>query len=318
MDHWDWLEGATEHLKIVSNVDRSGKPLKTLVNIQTGLVRSDPIPTDEELARFYSENYRVEYKGAELPRKRQALRNFRRVAEFVRDNSDIMNKAGRVLDVGAGSGEFLFIMKELGKDGRGIEPNRAYSQFCRDAYQLNVQTAHLRADLFDSGGYDFVRLNHVLEHLNDPVKYLEMMAHWMKDDGVLYVEVPNIEEYCRTKSRGRLFHYGHIYNFTPWTLRAVAAMAGLEEIPATAQKQANTTGVFLRKGVKVAPQTLVNPESGARICELIRQHVADGPRVSRRSKLTAKLAARLDETWSTLWTNSYSEIGRSVAASLAR
>lgn len=206
----------------------------------------------------------------------------------------------------------------MGKDGRGIEPSKAYSQFCRDAYQLNVQMAHLRADLFEAGGYDLVRLNHVLQHLIDPMKYLEMMARWIKDDGVLYVEVPNIEDYCRTKSRGRMFHYGHIDNFTPWTLRAVAAMAGLEEIPATAKRRADTTGVFLRKGAKVAPEALFNLDSGVRIFELIRQREAEGPPVSRRSKLTAKLAARIDETWSTLWTNSYSDIGRRVTASLPR
>ncbi len=313
----DWLAGAADALETIATTDRHGKPLKVVVNIRTGLVRNEPIPSDAELKSFYSEAYRVDYKGAALPRKRQALRNFRRVAKFVEANKDIVSGAQRILDIGAGSGEFLFTMKEMGKDGRGIEPNRDYSQFCRDAYSLDVRTAHLESGLFEPAGYDFIRLNHVLEHLNQPVKYLEMIAGWLTPGGVLYVEVPNIEEYCRTKSRARLFHYGHIYNFNPWTLRAVASMAGLSEVAATASRCAHTTGVFLQRSAPVLPASLLNEQNGAHVLELVRQHAANGPAVSSSGKMLAKLSARIDEFFTTLGANSFPGIGRKVVQNIS-
>lgn len=72
-----WLIGDPSDMVEVSNKDRKGKPLRTVLNLRTGLVRNDPIPTDADLSSFYSADYRVVYKGASKPRKRQASRQVR-------------------------------------------------------------------------------------------------------------------------------------------------------------------------------------------------------------------------------------------------
>ena len=77
--------------------------------METGLVRNDPVPNDAELAQFYSADYRIAYKGAAKPRRRQTLRNFRRVAVHLRTYGDVLDAPTHVLDVGAGSGEFLWL-----------------------------------------------------------------------------------------------------------------------------------------------------------------------------------------------------------------
>ena len=243
-----WVEGREGTHEVVSDADRHGKPLRTVICMETGLVRNDPIPGDAELARFYAEDYRTAYKGAATPRRRQILRNFRRVADHVTRFRDVLDGADRVLDVGAGSGEFAYLLTRLGKVVTGIEPNAGYAAYCREDLGLDVETAHLAPDLFAPGTFDLIRLNHVLEHLNDPVGYLAMIADWLVPGGVLYVEVPNIETYAREKSRGNMFHWGHIFNFNPWTLRAAAGLAGLSEPEATVARSADTTGVFLQRG----------------------------------------------------------------------
>ena len=52
MDSMSWLRGEPANLELVSQSDRHGKPLNTVVDKTTGLVRNDPIPSDEELERF--------------------------------------------------------------------------------------------------------------------------------------------------------------------------------------------------------------------------------------------------------------------------
>ena len=235
-----WALGREGTHEVVSETDRHGKPLRTLICMETGLVRNDPVPNDEELARFYADDYRIAYKGAAKPRRRQVVRNFRRVTTYVRMFRDVLNPATHVLDVGAGSGEFAYLMTRLGKTVKGIEPNSRYAAYCRETLGLDVQTAHLSPDLFAPGQFDLIRLNHVLEHLNDPIEYLGQIACWLTPRGLLYVEVPNIEVYCREKSRGRMFHYAHIFNFNPWTLRTCAGLAGLAEAPETAQRTSGT------------------------------------------------------------------------------
>ena len=309
----DWARGAVE---VVSERDRHGNPLRTVLCTETGLVRNDPVPGDEELAKFYSEEYRTAYKAAERPRRRQILRNFRRVADHVRRFRDVLEPAGRVLDVGAGSGEFVFLMRALGKGAVGVEPNRSYSAWCREELGLDVRTAHLEPELFEAGSFDLIRLNHVLEHLNDPVKYLAMVRAWLAPGGVIHVEVPNIEEDCRVKTRGNMFHYGHIWNFNPWTLRAVAGLAGLEELDATRERSAGTTGVVFRSGPVRAATDFVNPENAARVRDLIARHYAGGFREGKAVKPLVNLTARIEEALSGLLAGTPRDIGEKMAHSV--
>ncbi|MEM9062565.1 MAG: class I SAM-dependent methyltransferase [Pseudomonadota bacterium] len=282
--------------------------------METGLVRNDPVPGDEELAKFYSEDYRKDYKSAEKPRRRQILRNFRRVAAHIETFSDVLDAASSVLDVGAGSGEFAFLMTQRGKTVTGIEPNEAYAAYCREDLGLDVRTAHLSPDLFAEAGFDLIRLNHVLEHLNDPVRYLAMMARWLRPGGRLYVEVPNIETYCREKSRGNMFHYGHIWNFNPWTLRTIATIAGLEECPETRARSADTTGVFFRLAEQAEqPAELENTGNAEHVRAMIERHYSGGFPDGKVSKPFAKLAARIEETLSGAMLGEPQAIGRKVA-----
>ncbi len=312
-----WAQGNPADLEVVSETDRHGKPLRTVIDMTTGLVRNDPIPGDEELAKFYSEDYRKSYKAAEKPRKRQILRNFRRVAGHIARFRDVLAPAEKVLDVGAGSGEFVALMSEMGKDVRGIEPNLGYAAYCRDDLGLNVASEHLDAGLFEAESFDLIRLNHVLEHLNDPEGYLAMIAAWLKPGGVFYVEVPNIEVYCRTKSRGNMFHYGHIFNFNPWTLRTAAALAGLEEVPQTAERCADTTGVFFRHSDRAVQNVMVtNPDNALHVRDMIRRHYEGRFPQGKAKKPFAKLAARIEETLTGAMAGTPKQIAAKVARSL--
>lgn len=316
MNGVDWALGTEGANEVISERDRHGNSLRTVLCTETGLVRNDPVPDDEELAKFYSEEYRIGYKGAERPRRRQILRNFRRVASHIRRFRDVIEGAERVLDVGAGSGEFVFLMQAMGKEAVGIEPNRDYSAWCREELGLDVRTAHLGPELFEAGSFDLIRLNHVLEHLNDPVKYLAMIRDWLVPGGVVYVEVPNIEEACRVQTRGNMFHYGHIWNFNPWTLRAVASLAGLEELGATRERSAGTTGVMFQAGLACPAANLVNTENAAKVRDLIARHYAGDFIKGKAVKPLANLAARIEEVLSSLLAGTPREIGMKSVRSL--
>lgn len=312
-----WPLNSTGRYEVVSKTDRRGRPLRTVICMDTGLVRNDPVPDDAELARFYAEDYRISYKGARKPRRRQILRNFRRAAIYLRTYRDLLEPKSRVLDVGAGSGEFAFLMTRLGKTVTGIEPNVDYAAYCRDELGLDVRTSHLAPDLFRPGQFDLIRMNHVLEHLNNPVRYLGEIAKWLAPDGLLYIEVPNIEADCRSKSRGRMFHYAHIFNFNPWTLRACAGLAGLTEAPETAGKSAGTTGAFFRPDAAAAESTKVkNPQNADHVRTLIRAHYGGAFSKGKAAKPIRKLAGQIEESLTGLFLGSPASIAESVARGL--
>lgn len=278
----------------VSSHDRHLAPLETRLCEDCGLVFNDPVPSDQELFQFYSKDYRRDYKGARLPRVRQVVRNFGRVEQYLSENWPLIQGRKRVLDAGSGSGEFVFLTDRLGFDVMGVEPNEDYSGYCREILGVKVETESLFAREFPAGSFDFIRLNHVLEHINDPVAALKTLAGWLVDDGVLYVEVPNIEVYAAEKSRGNIFHYGHIYNFNPWTLRVAAAKAGLVEAPEAAERQRDSTGVFFRKGE--AALEPANPANARKVSDAILRHYSGvKPLSAKVGKLLKKLSARLEE-----------------------
>ncbi len=299
--------------EIISEKDRHGQPLTTRVCQGCGLVCNDPIPDDETLSQFYAENYRVAYKGAAEPRKRQVLRNFRRIRDHISRFQDIIDPANNVLDVGAGSGEFLFSMKNAGKNAVGLEPNREYAEYCRQILGLEVETAEITADLFGDQHFDLIRLNHVLEHMNDPVGKLAMISELLSDKGVLYVEVPNIEIYAKTKSRGNMFHFGHIFNFNPWTLRAAAKLAGLNEDLRSQQRCHATTGLFLVKGpARDTMAAAANADNVHQVMKAIKSHYQDSATAARITKLRTKLVKRVEETITSRRYNTMQDIGKAV------
>jgi len=100
---------------------------------------------------------------------------------------------------------------------------------------------------FPAGSFDVIRLNHVMEHMPDPVHSLKVLREWLSDHGVIYLEVPEIEREVAQKLRGRLFHFGHIFSFNPFTFRLAAGLAGLAEEPATQSRFENITAGFFRK-----------------------------------------------------------------------
>ena len=252
MTHPCQLCGGT-HFETVSERDRHGKPLKTVICMGCGIITNDPIPTDEELAAFYTQDYRKEYKGAAEPRMRQVWRNFERISRHYIRNHGIYKGRKKLLDLGSGSGEFLFIATKAGIEGLGVEPNQDYSAYTRDKLGLNVMTQTLEETSFGDGAFDLIRLSHVLEHMRDPVRSLKTLRTWLSDDGVLFLIVPNTKQDAAARVNGKLFHYGHIFNHSPYTLRLATRLAGFEEVEATKTQFADATAGFLPQDRQAVP-----------------------------------------------------------------
>ncbi len=256
----------------ISSHDRNNKPLVTVLCESCGHVYNDPIPSNDELERFYKDDYRRVYKGAYKPRLRQISRNFEGASQFIARWSWVLHQSHNILDVGCGSGEFLYLMKSLGHNVRGIEPNIAYAEHCNAVLKLDVQAKFLDNLMNEHERFDFIRLSHVLEHSPDPVRALTQIKQKLNPSGIVYVEVPNIKHYAHSKARGSVFHYGHISNFSPWTLRAAANRAGLSELEECKDKMEGQTGIFLRHSSSFEATYAINNDNVEDVRKALAQH----------------------------------------------
>ncbi len=211
-----------------------------------------PLPTVEEQASFYD----AEYYGAgenKFPSVLDAVRNIILRRRAIRARRWLGRSRGNVLDVGCGDGRFLGHMKSLGFAIAGTElPGIAFER----AQRLTGATLHagpLQPGIFPERSFDMITIWHVLEHVLDPQDVLRICRSLIKDDGLLIVEVPNVDSWQSRLGGGMAFNLDpprHIHQFERRTLDLLVQKAGFTV--------AHSETGSLEMGVMGAMQTLLN------------------------------------------------------------
>jgi 2-polyprenyl-3-methyl-5-hydroxy-6-metoxy-1,4-benzoquinol methylase len=208
-----------------SNRGRDGRPLQTTICRRCGFVWVNPPPDDQHLRNYYAWSYRREAKGTPERTLRQVYRAAQGAAARYTLLAPRLAPGLPVLDVGAGGGELVYLLRKLGVDAQGIEPDETYSNFARRELQVPVVTAFLQDATFPARAFQLVLLFHVLEHVAHPREVLTRLAGWLGPSGAVVIEVPNLDSRCEAPiSR---FHRDHLSYFTPRTLTLAAARSGL-------------------------------------------------------------------------------------------
>ena len=107
---------------------------------------------------------------------------------------DLADPGSHILDIGCGTGEFLFtIRKEFEVEGLEPEPNAA--RWARERLGLNAHTGDLNVVSLPANTYKIVTMWHVLEHIPDPINALKTIHKLMTADGKLIIALPNISSF---------------------------------------------------------------------------------------------------------------------------
>ncbi|MBC8873241.1 MAG: class I SAM-dependent methyltransferase [Planctomycetes bacterium] len=214
-----------EDFQTIAERDRKGRELKTVACRNCGLVSHASVPTDQELAAYYRRQYRRDYNNEYTPSARRVLREWKRGRRRFELLRQFLSMSDRVFEIGTGIGCNLKPFDLAGFEVAGIEPGEGFRAFARENLHLQVEGGVL-ADVPQNSRHDLVMLVHVLEHFNSPTTALRHIRGILNPGGRLYVEVPNLG--APHAAPGKLFHYAHIYNFTPTTLATAARASGFE------------------------------------------------------------------------------------------
>jgi SAM-dependent methyltransferase len=234
---------------LIEDKDRRGRPLTVACCKVCGLAYVDPLPSVSELAAFYAQRYRREYKSAATPRLQHIYRAGCVALDRLRTVALLARPPARVLDCGAGGGEFAYLTARLGYRLTGIEPNDGYREHARAEYGVDLRPGTLEDAWFEAGEFDLITAFHVIEHLRDPRHGLAKLAGWLKPGGHLYIEVPNA--LTEVSSPANLYHSAHLFYFAPGPLVRLARLAGLSPVLVDGPpSQANLTAVF-RRGARL-------------------------------------------------------------------
>jgi len=124
----------------------------------------------------------------------------------------------RLLDFGCGKGQFLAKAKSIGWAGLGIETAAERAGFARDRYGVEVLPEAYSGGKISAGEFDLICLNHVLEHLPEPLRLLKKLLDAnLAANGVVYIEVPRADS-LQTKIAGsNWIHWDIPRHLTHWT-----------------------------------------------------------------------------------------------------
>ncbi len=285
------ITGGTEAV-VIAERDRHGKPLRNVMSVSSGLIYVDPQPV-QDLAAFYRDDYRVAYKQTFVPKAKHIHRAGEVALDRLAHSKNAPRAGMRTLDIGAGGGEWVYLMQRLGCVASGIEPNTGYGSFAKDQYGVEVFLGMYQEANFAPGSFDLLSLFQVLEHLADPVDDLVQLSRFLKPGGLFLIEVPDIL-YGGMRFDHK-WHEGHLYGFDRITLGAVAAQAGLrarsiEVLPG------NLFGVFEKSENPVEVADLEsNAEQAAAVLEQGRRRYWS--RAETFTKVPRRLAKRISEKW---------------------
>lgn len=258
------------HVSILSRRSRSGAPLRTVACRQCGLVWSDPRPHDTR--QFYEQDYRLAYKRTYEPRAKHVLRAGQVALSRLEKIRPCLQGRMRILDVGSGGGEFAYLLKSLGHEVRGIEPNQGYATFAAKQYGLDIMQGFIGDVDLPQASYDLITIWHVLEHTEDPGAVLRQLQRALRPGGLLVVEVPNVEATCQ--SPRATFHEAHLYNFNAATLAWLAATVRLQ--PCATELSAdggNLTAIFRSMDDAAVPMPAgLTQRNHRRVANVVRSH----------------------------------------------
>jgi 2-polyprenyl-3-methyl-5-hydroxy-6-metoxy-1,4-benzoquinol methylase len=164
-----------------------------------GFLRADPIPTQEEVERYYAEEfYSSEYKSfndssyeVQLDEKEffeaHWENHYQKIVKFFRRTKDIS-----LFDMGCGFGLALKYYREKGLKVAGMDPAPEAVTYAKKN-NLDVHLAGIEDISFiGSKRFDVVTLFNVLEHLRQPADTLQNIRNKMlNDNGLLVIDVPN-------------------------------------------------------------------------------------------------------------------------------
>ncbi len=201
-----------------------------------GLVYRSPVLEDPEYKKLYA-NYDTDIFSRTTPDQ-----YFDRITtlpigksenkEKTRWLKDVLKRhpasiAKTVLDVGCGGGTLLHSLKEQFPAIRlyGVELNPAYAELAKRRLDADIRNQNYENGIFGQK-FDLLINTKVLEHIPDPLPFLQHMHRDLNSNGSLLIEVPHVADMFNFPLDDERFTIPHIYFFTEGTLGALLERAG--------------------------------------------------------------------------------------------
>lgn len=188
---------------------------------------TNPIPSEDTIGTYYKSESYVSHSSTNKGLVNK-LYNIVRNVTLSKKVSLIRSyaKGNSVLDIGSGTGHFLNACKQNSLDVQGLEPDTDARSYAIDNFDLFLEPLDTLESI-PSNSKDVITMWHVLEHVYHLKRDISQITRVLKDDGTLFIAVPNMNSYDAKLYKEYWAAYDvprHLYHFQENTIKELFLM----------------------------------------------------------------------------------------------
>ena len=171
----------------------TGESFDLLYDQTKEMLFTSPQPSEENLYKYYDSEEYLSHTDSKIGIMASV---YQRVKKYsIRKKARLITKlnsgSGKLLDVGAGTGDFLLASKRAGWEVKGVEVNEKAKALAREK-GIKIEN---NIEAYAGNQFDVITLWHVLEHLPNLEQSIKNIESLVKPGGILIVAVPNFKSY---------------------------------------------------------------------------------------------------------------------------
>ena len=154
---------------------------------------TSPQPSLESLGKYYESVDYISHTDSKRSLFEKAYQFVKSIALKNKLNliNSLQKDKGIILDIGAGTGDFLLIAKQNGWKTVGVEPSEKAKGI---AMKKGVSFVETTTNL-DDHAFDVISMWHVLEHVPNLENQITELKRLLKPNGTLIIAVPNFKSF---------------------------------------------------------------------------------------------------------------------------
>lgn len=187
-----------------------------------------PQPSLENLGKYYESVDYISHTDSKRSLFEKAYHFVKNIA--LKNKLNLINEfqpgKGRILDIGAGTGDFLSVAKENGWQTIGVEPSEKAKGIAKNKGVSFVE----QTSILENHSFDVISMWHVLEHVPNLENQIKELKRLLKPNGTLIIAVPNFKSFDAK-------HYGKFWaaydvpiHFWHFSKKAIQQLFGNENM----------------------------------------------------------------------------------------
>jgi len=145
-----------------------------------GLIRSNPVLNETELAKLYSGSY-FTYENESAFAAQTYAEYFKKAVKYVETPIEKI----KLLEVGCGNGFFLKKARGLGvKEVFGVEPSQHAAKWAGE-FKSRIHVGMFGPGLYPENSFDLICVFQVFDHISQPNEFLKNCWQYLKRRGVV-------------------------------------------------------------------------------------------------------------------------------------